>query len=319
MELFRRAAASTYVTFPMVTTAGESKSGLTLTGTWLAWDSTGGAASGNTAFQNLSGAFPELDATGVYGGFLASTELPAASPFVMLRFTGTGAATQYLLVRTASVSADVTGINGTNIAAPVTAGYMPVDVKQSISLSSPTDNSIEKSLARTYFATQYLQTAVVTPPTAAANADAVWDEVILGDHSTDNTAGKMAGRLYFATQYLDAAVSSRVALSSTLDLSGGTDNTVGKALARSYFATQYLNASILTIGSTYADDVLGRTVTRGASGGRTVGQALMALRNRVAISAGTLTVYSTDDTTAEFTASIATQAVTAIVTDINPA
>mgnify|MGYP001582448353 FL=1 len=89
-------------------------------------------------------------------------------------------------------------------------------------------------------------------------------------------------------------------------------------LARLYHATDYLNASILTIGSTYADDFLGRTVTRGASGGRTVGQAMMALRNRVNISAGTLTVYSTDDTTAEFTATIATQAVSAIVTDINP-
>ena len=323
MELFRRAAASTYVTFPMVTTAGESKSGLTLTGTWLAWDSTGGAASGNTAFQNLSGAFPELDATGVYGGFLASTELPAASPFVMLRFTGTGAATQYLLVRTASVSADVTGINGTNIAAPVTAGYMPVDVKQTISLTAPQDNSIEKSLSRTYFATVYVDAAISTrsAPATAQTVGAVSAGAI-------TSASFAAGAIDAAAIAADAIGASELAADAVQSIVDGvmdsdifdfsTDNSVAKTFQRLYHATDYLVASVLS-GSRYADDFLGRTLTRGASGGRTVGQALMAQRNRVAISAGTLTVYSTDDTTAEWTATIATEAVSAIVTDINPA
>jgi hypothetical protein len=45
----------------------------------------------------------------------------------------------------------------------------------------------------------------------------------------------------------------------------------------------------------------------------------MALRNKVSISAGTLTVTSNNDTTTEWTATIATEAVTAIVTSIDPA
>lgn len=148
MELFRTPAASTYVAFPMMTTGGAAISGLTLTGTWAAWaDHAGQGLTAGNGFRTLSGAFSEVAATGVYGGFVAATELPAASPFVMLRFTGTGAATQYLLIRTASIFANVTGINQQPIATPVTAGYMPTDVKQPIALTGMADNSVEKALA----------------------------------------------------------------------------------------------------------------------------------------------------------------------------
>ena len=379
MELRRPAAASTYVTFPMVSLGGVSLSGLTVTGTWIAWsDTSGGATSGGAtalgnAFRNLSGGFPEISATGVYGGFLATTELPTASPYVMLRFTATNAATQYLYINTASQYANVVGIQGTAVATPVTAGYMPTDIKQTLNLSSPADNSVEKSLARVYFASQYLNVAVSTrsaPGTAqtvgalsagaitsatfaagaidntaiASNAiganefaadavqaivDGVLDESILSAHGTDNTVGKTLRRLYHATDYLDAPVSSAATPPSAATIADAvwdevvysghpTDNTAGKVMQRLYHATDYLVASVLS-GSRYADDFLGRTLTRGESGGRTVGQALMAQRNRVSISAGTLTVYSTDDTTAEWTATVATEAVSAIVTDINPA
>lgn len=57
-----------------------------------------------------------------------------------------------------------------------------------------------------------------------------------------------------------------------------------------------------------ADALLGRTISGGANGGRTVGSAFRAIRNKQAISAGTLTVYEEDDTTAAWTAAVTTTA-----------
>jgi hypothetical protein len=58
--------------------------------------------------------------------------------------------------------------------------------------------------------------------------------------------------------------------------------------------------------------LLDRNMATGADSGsatvRTVRQALRALRNKVAIAAGTMTVSKEDDTTASWTASVATTA-----------
>lgn len=53
-----------------------------------------------------------------------------------------------------------------------------------------------------------------------------------------------------------------------------------------------------------ADHLLGRNVSGGSDGGRTVKQALHFLRNKWVVSSGTLTVYDTDDTTSSWTASV---------------
>ncbi len=129
MELRRPPAQKTFVSFPLVDATGFSLSGKgALTATWVAWgDTAGWAAAGNPGFRALTNAFTELSNTAIYGGYLEATELPTASPYVMIRFTVAGAATQYLLINTASTYANVSGINGTAIAAPATAGYMPSD------------------------------------------------------------------------------------------------------------------------------------------------------------------------------------------------
>ena len=446
MELQRVAAASAYVTFPMLSNTGVPQTGLTVVGDWIAWeDKLGPDAAGNPGFRGLSGSIREIGSSGVYTNALASTELPAASPWVMLRYVSAGVSTQYLLVRTATYFTNVQAFTaGAITTAAFTAGAIDaaaiaanaigaselatdavdeiVDaVWDEVILSAhTTDNTTGKAINRLYFATQYLDAAVSTRSTltGAAAADAVWDEVVLGDHSTDNTAGKVQGRLYFATQYLDAAVSSRSTLTgaaaadavwdevilgdhstdntagkmagrvyfatvyldaavssrsapatgqtvnvvdtgaiTTASFAAGaidaaaiaanaigaselaadavneiadqvwdeviygshqTDNTAGKVMQRMYHGTDYLVASVLS-GSVYADAFLGRTLTRGESGGRTVGQALMAQRNKVTIAAGTLTVFSNDDSTTEWTATVATEAVSAIVTSIDPA
>lgn len=69
-----------------------------------------------------------------------------------------------------------------------------------------------------------------------------------------------------------------------------------------------------------ADAILDRNMATGTDSGsttvRTVRQALRALRNRFAVSGGTLTVYKEDDTTASYTAAVTG---TPAVTESNPA
>ncbi len=57
-----------------------------------------------------------------------------------------------------------------------------------------------------------------------------------------------------------------------------------------------------------ADRLLGRNLNGGADGGRTVKDALRANRNRIAIAAGTMTVYEEDDSTPAWTAAVTTSA-----------
>lgn len=67
-----------------------------------------------------------------------------------------------------------------------------------------------------------------------------------------------------------------------------------------------------------ADKLLGRSIVGGADGGRMVGDALKTLRNKVAIAAGTMTVYEADDLTPAFTA-LVTTAPGDPITSIDPA
>lgn len=66
-----------------------------------------------------------------------------------------------------------------------------------------------------------------------------------------------------------------------------------------------------------ADKVLGRSLAGGADGGRTVRDALRAVRNKTELAAGTLTVYAEDDATPAWTAAV-TQASRDPLTGIDP-
>lgn len=67
-----------------------------------------------------------------------------------------------------------------------------------------------------------------------------------------------------------------------------------------------------------ADKLLGRTLAGGADGGRTVKDALRAIRNKTELAAGVLTVYAEDDATPAWTAAV-TQAARDPLTAIDPA
>ena len=67
-----------------------------------------------------------------------------------------------------------------------------------------------------------------------------------------------------------------------------------------------------------ADALLSRNVAGGSSSGRLVKEALYALRNKVSISGSTMTVYSTDDTTSAWSATVTSDSGAEPLTAIDP-
>jgi hypothetical protein len=314
MEIQRTAAASTYVVFPMLSNTGVPQTGLTVVGSWLAWADTARPAS--QSFRPLSGSTVEIDVSGVYQCPLASTELPAASPYVMCRFATAGIATQYLLIRTATLFANVQAVT----AGAITAGAF---ANGAITAAVVADGTID---AATFAAGAIDATAIAdgaidaaTFAAGAINAAAIATDAI--------TAAKIAADAIGASELAADAVTeiqAAVAAGAIASISAGgisAASFAAGAIDASAIAANAIGASELAAdgGSEYADAFLGRTIDRSGSGGRTVGQALMVLRDKVSISGGTMTVTGVDDVTTEWTATIATQAVTAIVTSIDPA
>lgn len=73
-----------------------------------------------------------------------------------------------------------------------------------------------------------------------------------------------------------------------------------------------------SVRSQIADDLLLRDLASGGFGGRTVQDALRPLRNRVDLEGSTLTVYTEDDTTSAWTASVSTTATSQFISQVNP-
>jgi hypothetical protein len=173
-------------------------------------------------------------------------------------------------------------------------------------------------------------------PSAATIADAVWDEAIAGHAGAGSTgealsaagsagdpwstalpgaygagtAGKIVGDNLNATVSSRATQTSVDAVDDYVDTELAAVKTVVDAIQAK---TDNLPASPAATGdipttAAIADKILGRNLAGGADGTRTVQDALRALRNKTAISAGTLTVYQEDDSTSAWTASVTTAA-----------
>jgi len=102
----------------------------------------------------------------------------------------------------------------------------------------------------------------------------------------------------------------------------GTDGVAlaNGAISSTKFAAGGIDAAAVAadVGYEFADALLNRNVAGGSNTGRLVKEALYLLRNRSAISSGTLTVYQTDDATSQWTAAVTT-AVGNPVSGVDPA
>jgi hypothetical protein len=108
-------------------------------------------------------------------------------------------------------------------------------------------------------------------------------------------------------------------ISTILGQTGTTGVVVGSIAANAITAA----ATAADFGAEVADAVLNRDMSTGTDSGsttvRTLRQAARFLRNKWAVSGGTLTVYKEDDSTSSWTASVSTDAAADPVTGTDPA
>lgn len=128
---------------------------------------------------------------------------------------------------------------------------------------------------------------------------------------TGNVGGNVVGSV--------ASVTAGVTVSTNNDKTGytvaaggiGATSFAAGAIDAAAIAANAIGASELAqdAAQEIADEVLNRNIAGGGSGdSRNVRNALRALRNKVAISGGTLTVYQEDDASNAWTATVATTA-----------
>jgi hypothetical protein len=128
--------------------------------------------------------------------------------------------------------------------------------------------------------------------TAAAIADAVWDENVVSAHGSADSAGLLLSEITkrsvtFSTAVVSGSVLGQMAYDGVAVFDRTTD-------------------SQQALGDGMADRFLARSIAGGSDGGRTIQDAFRAIRNRRAIVAGTLSVFEENDTTVAWTAAVTT-------------
>lgn len=183
--------------------------------------------------------------------------------------------------------------NGTAVSAPATAGIPEVNVKNI--------NNVSAAAVTTVKAVQGLTTA---------------DTVVT---VSGNVNGNVAGSVASVTAGVSVANGG---IASTSFAAGAIDAAAiaADAIGASEIAADAIGSSELAASAAneIADALLARNIAGGSSAGRTVTEALRRLRNRVAIAAGTATVYQEDDSSSSWTAAVTTAAGNP-VSEVDPA
>lgn len=159
--------------------------------------------------------------------------------------------------------------------------------------------------------------------------------LIAQTHSGATVGGLTSGVTLFANTHSGATIQGVTRINSSvtvadalysavtvrLDLQNYSGATVG---AGNIAAGTYSGVTVSTgniaqsARSLIADDFLLRNIASGQPGGRTVRDALRALRNKIAVGGSTVTVYTEDDATSAWTASITTTADTSHIASMDP-
>lgn len=168
--------------------------------------------------------------------------------------------------------------------------------------------------------TATMKTSIGTAVSASAVASVtgnVGGNVVGSVASVVGAVGSVTG---LTASNLDTTISSRASATNLAVVAGYVDteitdiqNRLPAALVggRMDSSVGAMAVSVaLTAGerNSVADALLARNVAGGSSSGRIVSEAFYTLRNKVAIAAGTMTVYGVDDTSAAFTAAVTTAA-----------
>jgi hypothetical protein len=154
-------------------------------------------------------------------------------------------------------------------------------------------------------------------------------------HSGATVAGLTSGVTLFAGTHSGATIQGLTLLNSGVTInnalysavtvrvdaitySGVTVNVANIAPGVYSGVTIAVNDIAQSVRSQIADDLLFRDIAGGGFGGRSVQEALYALRNRVDLEGSTMTVYTADDVSSSWTASVSTTGVSQFISGVNP-
>ena len=291
-------------------------------------------------FNGTAGAFasgrPEVNTTHIAGTAWASTTLFTLASHDPGATLGTSTLTQ------SQVTGGAYALNSASFAFNAaldltTAQKASVNAEADTALSDVGLTSTVTGRIDVATSTRLASASYTAPPTAAANADAVWDEILSG-HVVSGSAGEAlaaagaagdpwitalpgsytAGQAgYIVGTFIDAAVSTRLASAGyTAPLSAaGTRTALG--LASANLDTQ-LDA--LPTATENADALLNRDMSAVSdTNARSPLNALRHIRNKWSLSGTTLTVTKEDDSTTAWTATMTTNASADPITGSDPA
>lgn len=275
---------------------------------------------GGTA-GTFSGGRPEVNTTHWGGTAVASAVVSAntiqisgdsvAADNAEAFFDGTGYAGTNNVIPTVTTVTNVTTVNGL-AANVITAASMNADASAEIADAVWEEAQADHVAAGSFgvIASEIADILVDTAEIGAAGAGLT--NINLPDQ-TMNITGNITGNLSGSVGSVTAGVSIANGAITTTTFGAG-------AIDAAAIAANAIGASELAADAAeeIADTILGRNVAGGSNTGRLVKEALYALRNKVAITAGTMTVYQTDDTTSSWTGAVSTTAGDPIST-IDPA
>lgn len=143
--------------------------------------------------------------------------------------------------------------------------------------------------------------------TEIADIQARLPAALVGGRMDASVGAIAANAITAASIAADAITDAKVAADVTI---ASVTGSVGSVASGVTLAANAVDSTAIAAsgGEEIADALLNRNVAGGSNVGRLVKHALYRLINRVAIAAGVLTVYGTDDVTAAFTQNVTTSA-----------
>ena len=241
-------------------------------------------------------------------------------------------ACQFRLMAAESIAAkpkvDVDVWLGTAAATPTVAGVPEVDLTH-VAGATTNVSALATNVDAILTDTADMQPKLGTPAGASISAD-----LLVIDNFVDGIEDTLAAGVTVATNNDKTGYSLAATTglgNQTANITGNLSGSVGSVtagvsvanggIATTSFAAGAIDAAAIaadaitsselaqSAAQEIADEVLNRDLVGGASvSSRNVRNALRSLRNRAAISAGTLTVYQEDDTTSAWTATVSTTA-----------
>lgn len=266
--------------------------------------------SASSAGDPWATALPGSYAAGTAGNILGN-RLDAAISSRMATFTYTtpptaaaistqvwSETTRLLTAGTNIVLAKGTGITGFN---DITSQSVWDVLASSVSLTNSIGLQLKTNVDAT-ISSRLATSSYTAPLTAGATASAVWD-ALLASYTVNNSFGQRI--LRSSTSQSTCAVTGSNHIASDVH----------------QMQPDVVTASAVASDATaeIADRVLGRTISGGADGGRTVTSALRILRNKFTAASTTLTVYAEDDVTTAWTSTLSTDAGATPITGSDPA